>query len=241
MRLGQTASDLQGDVQGLRGRQGAAIEALFQGLAFVEGHREIELTLDRLADLVEGADVGVIESRSRPRLVQEACLRPGIGCQHWREEFESDRASQERVLGAVDDAHPTGPDQAEEPVSRCGAGRLRRAPESRQALLVGRSPNRRGSSCRRDISDSPGHRISGIWLADCPLSCSHTYNDSTATSKRRWPMKKNDFKKLRLSRETLKALTIPDVQKVRGGGSAQVTSCQSECRLCPDEPVNPPS
>ena len=39
-------------------------------------------------------------------------------------------------------------------------------------------------------------------------------------------MKKNDFKKLRLSRETLQALTSSDVQKIVGGTQM---SPQSEC------------
>jgi hypothetical protein len=39
-------------------------------------------------------------------------------------------------------------------------------------------------------------------------------------------MRKNDFKRLRLSRETLQTLTSSDIRKVRGGSQF---SCPSDC------------
>jgi hypothetical protein len=55
-------------------------------------------------------------------------------------------------------------------------------------------------------------------------------------------MKKNDSKKLRLSRETLQALTSAEAQNVAGG--SRMSSCQSACAgPCPatGEPSTDPA
>jgi len=44
-------------------------------------------------------------------------------------------------------------------------------------------------------------------------------------------MKKNTVRKLQLSRETLQALTLPDIRKAVGGAETQ-PSCQSQCLPC---------
>jgi hypothetical protein len=118
----------------------------------------------------------VVESGSRPRLVQETLLRPWVGRQHRGEELERYPASQEGVLGTVDDSHPAGPGQAEDPVSRYrGASRFRRAREAaRQAFLACRPSLRRWShrygartTCKVVAHRISCTRIAGIRLTSC--------------------------------------------------------------------------
>ena len=58
-----------------------------------------------LADIVDRADVGVVQRRCGSRLAAESCQRVGIPRQVWRQELQRDKPMQPRVLGFVDDAH----------------------------------------------------------------------------------------------------------------------------------------
>ena len=58
-----------------------------------------------LIDLVNGADVGMIQSRSCPGLVNEPRLGLGIAGQAGGQEFQGDKTLQPHILSLIDDAH----------------------------------------------------------------------------------------------------------------------------------------
>ena len=58
-----------------------------------------------LVDVVDGADVGMIQRGGRPRLALEALERTGLHGHVVGQELEGDRAIEARVFGLVDHAH----------------------------------------------------------------------------------------------------------------------------------------
>ena len=74
--------------------------------------------------VVDGQDVRVVEGGHGPRLALEPCEPFGVGGQLRGQHLDRDLASQPRVAGAVDLAHPAGPDEAEDlvrPETRAGS------------------------------------------------------------------------------------------------------------------------
>jgi len=59
----------------------------------------------RLADVVDRADVGMVESGRGASLALKPLERLRISCKRLREELEGDSASQPHVLGLVDHTH----------------------------------------------------------------------------------------------------------------------------------------
>jgi hypothetical protein len=60
-----------------------------------------------LADVVDCADVGVIQGRSRLRLALKTSQRLCVACQFGGQELECDKAMQPRVFGFVNHTHTT--------------------------------------------------------------------------------------------------------------------------------------
>jgi hypothetical protein len=58
-----------------------------------------------LADVMNGADVRMIQSGGRPGLALETLQGVGVAGEFVRQEFESDETVQARVFGLVDHAH----------------------------------------------------------------------------------------------------------------------------------------
>ena len=58
-----------------------------------------------LADVVQRADMRVIELRNRPRLAVESITKLRIGRQRFREDLDGDGSIQTRIAGLVDLAH----------------------------------------------------------------------------------------------------------------------------------------
>ena len=84
-----------------------------------------------LADVVNGADVGMIQRRSRARLAAKTLQRSRIARHIVRQKLERDKASQARVLGLVDDTHAAAAELFDNAVVRdggvdhdLGAGRM---------------------------------------------------------------------------------------------------------------------
>ena len=63
-----------------------------------------------LANFVNGADVGMIQSRGGAGLTPEALERLGIVRQAVWQKLEGDKAVELDVLGLIDDAHPAAAD-----------------------------------------------------------------------------------------------------------------------------------
>jgi hypothetical protein len=116
VRPRQPPCHLLGDVRRLAGRQGSAGDLLPQRLPLVVGHGHEHPAVFRLVDLVDDADVGVLEAGDRPRLLEEARPRRGVARQLGGEQLEGDVAPEPHVLRPVDDAHPALADLLDDPV-----------------------------------------------------------------------------------------------------------------------------
>ncbi len=104
--LGQALGHLGGEAQRVGRRKVAAGDPVLQGFALVAGHDDVEAAVGRFVDLVDGADVGMVEARGGPGLVDEPLAGRGLGHQPGRQELEGDAALQTEVLGLEDHAHP---------------------------------------------------------------------------------------------------------------------------------------
>src|SRR5215218_8336351 len=85
-----------------------ATEPRLEGLARVQGHRQEEVPLLALADLVDAAHVRVVERTHGAPLASEALAGAGLEALLGQRELERDGASEARILRPVDDAHPAG-------------------------------------------------------------------------------------------------------------------------------------
>ena len=95
--------DAVGLLVGSAGLPSPALGAIWAGLVAVMllGQRG---TVE-LIDVVDRADVGMIQRGRRARFALEALERAGLQRHVFRQELEGDRAIEPRVLGLVDDAH----------------------------------------------------------------------------------------------------------------------------------------
>jgi hypothetical protein len=66
-----------------------------------------------LAEGMDGADVGVVQRRGRPRLAQEESQPVGVPGVLRRQELQGDVPAQARLTGLVDDAHAAAAQQAQ--------------------------------------------------------------------------------------------------------------------------------
>ena len=113
--------DLQGDLERLAQGEWRAFETRLQGLALVQRHGDEQLPVGGRADLVNGADVGMIECRGCACFEQESLLRLGLRAQMRRQEFQRDVASQAFVTRAVHEAHGAGGERLDDEILRHGA------------------------------------------------------------------------------------------------------------------------
>jgi hypothetical protein len=118
MRAGQPACDLHGDADGLGRRQRTTLEARLERFAVAKGHREKHPAVGRFLDVVNRADVDVIDRRSRARFLKEASLRVGVAHELRREELERHEAAKPEVLGLVDHTHPASADLGDDAIVR---------------------------------------------------------------------------------------------------------------------------
>ena len=108
-------------------------------------HQEVDVTLP--ADVVEGADVRVIQARDRPGLAREAGESLGILRHVRRQDLHGDVTPEPGVPRPVDLAHPSRADQVR--VTSYGP---RRVPRTTASLCVAAAAT--GSSRRRFASCS---------------------------------------------------------------------------------------
>ncbi len=106
--LRQPLSHLRGDVDGVVHRQRPPCDPLLERLALVVRHHEVELSgaVSGLVDLVDRADVGVVQRRGGLRLQEEALLRRGFTDQIRGKNFDGHLPVEPGILRPVDDAHP---------------------------------------------------------------------------------------------------------------------------------------
>ena len=92
---------------------------MLQRLAFQKLHRDESFSAF-FANVVDGADVGMIESRGRLRFPPEPGQRLRVARYVFWQELERDEAVQPRILGLVDDTHPTAANFFQDSVVRDG-------------------------------------------------------------------------------------------------------------------------
>jgi len=78
-----TARDLQRQIHGLADRQRTLREPELQALAVAIGHRDEELAVRAAVDVVDGADVRMVQRRSRASLLHETQARVFIARELW--------------------------------------------------------------------------------------------------------------------------------------------------------------
>ncbi len=116
-------------------------------------------TLVRLARVVHGHDIGVIEAGSELGLDEEALAEAAVLRLLRRDQLESDRPSEPRVEGPVDDSHPAVPENGLDLVAGEPIARLKLTRNSRcQSVRVGRRV-REGNLPGRTVPASGSFRI----------------------------------------------------------------------------------
>ena len=99
-RVGDLDAEIEHEVDG----QGLSVDAVFERLAFEVFHRQVGSAVF-FADVVDGADIGVVQRRGGPGLAAEPVEHGKLAADLIGEKFERDEAPQAGVLGLVDHAH----------------------------------------------------------------------------------------------------------------------------------------
>ena len=120
VRCRHRARHLHRDVERLVDRHRPAGDPLLQRLPFVVRHRQEHAAIWRLVDLVDRADIRMVERGGRLRLGDEPVAGVAILRRLDRQELQRNGASQPDVLGAVDDAHAAGTEALDDPIVRNG-------------------------------------------------------------------------------------------------------------------------
>src|SRR5882762_1985460 len=115
----QRVSDLDSDRQQSLNVQLTAPDAMFQRDAVEKLHRDESLPLG-LTDVVDGADIRMVQCGSGLCFALEACQGLGILGDLVGQEFERDKAMQPGVLGLVDDSHAAATELFDDAVVRDG-------------------------------------------------------------------------------------------------------------------------
>jgi len=83
---------------------GLAGDVVLQRRPFQEFHRNESLAF-KLANVVDSANVGMVQRRSGPGFAPETGQRGGVVRYIWREELERDKAAKAYILGFVYHSH----------------------------------------------------------------------------------------------------------------------------------------
>ena len=105
VRGAERFGDFLGDADDFVGRQAAVEDAVAQGFAFEQLHDEIGIAV-LLADVEDGADVGMVEGGGGACFAEETLAHAGHGVVALQQ-FNGDFAMQACVPGAVHMAHAT--------------------------------------------------------------------------------------------------------------------------------------
>ena len=104
VRCVESVGDFDGQIEQRFGVQGTAGDTVLEGLAFEELHDDEGLAVF-LIDLVDGADVGMVESRGGAGFSLEAVEGLAVLGQFVRKKFERDGTAEFDVFGAINDSH----------------------------------------------------------------------------------------------------------------------------------------
>ena len=113
MRFVERVGNLGGDRQRLVERQRPSFQPRGQSLALEMRHDEIVRAIDA-ANVVDAADVRMVQRGDRTRLALEASPRIGVAGDFTREDFDGNRAIETSIVGFVDLAHAAGAQRADD-------------------------------------------------------------------------------------------------------------------------------
>jgi hypothetical protein len=111
--------NFDGEVEQAVKLHGTASDEVLQSLAFEALHGDEGLAVF-FSDIVDGADVGMVEGRGGFGFAAKAAERLGIFSEVVREEFQSDEAVETGVLSPVDDSHAAAAEHLDHAVVRDG-------------------------------------------------------------------------------------------------------------------------
>jgi hypothetical protein len=111
----QGVGNLYAEIHDLRWVEGATADAVLERVSLQELHGD-EGPSFVLVDVVDRADVGMVEGRGGPGLPPEPLQRGVASEEPVGKELERDRAAEAGVLGLVDDAHPSAAELLDDPV-----------------------------------------------------------------------------------------------------------------------------
>ena len=118
VRRVERIADLHEEAQDARGRQRALLgEELLQVAAGDVAHGDEQVPI-RLAGLVDGHDVGVVQGRREPGLADEPLLELLVLRERGGQQLQGNLAAEARVLGAVDHGHAATADHRLDAVAR---------------------------------------------------------------------------------------------------------------------------
>ena len=109
----ERVGDLDREAEGLIDRNRAAGDAVGERLAVEKLHHQ-KIALAIATDVVERADVRMIEARDRARLALQSRAELRVRGELGGEDFHRDVAPEARVDGAIDLAHATRADRADD-------------------------------------------------------------------------------------------------------------------------------
>ena len=127
VRRVERIGDLDGNVNHFEGAQPSAGHAHFQRLTTEQFHGN-EGAAFEFIDLIDGADMRVIERRRRLGFALELAERGGICGKRVRNELQRNRTAEPSVLGLVDHAHPACAEQLDDVIPRDRASNHRSRP-----------------------------------------------------------------------------------------------------------------
>ena len=107
MGFGESIGDLNAGAQDFIERHGGTLEAGGESLAFDEFHDQVVVAI-LLADIMQGADVGMVEAGNGAGFAHETFAIFGFPGKMIGEDFDGDGAVKAGVAGAVDFAHAAG-------------------------------------------------------------------------------------------------------------------------------------
>jgi len=174
MRGVQPCGDLSCDVDRVTDRKPTvAAESRPKRFSIVQRQRHEQPAVLARAELVNGAEVRVVEHGDRIGLAQETRSGRAIEVVMGQQELERDRTTLARVVGSIDDAHASRPERLMEMEMRDGAtGEAERIGSTRRPDFFPASRvHRSGSSLSSSASHARAKRSSRLAVArDTPVA-----------------------------------------------------------------------
>ena len=115
----KSVSDIDANFKQAVNFHGSGGDDVLEGCALHELHHD-EGAAIMFLNVVDGADIGVIQRRGGPRFTLETLQHLSVFGNIVRQEFQRDEASQAHVFGLVDHAHTAAAEFLDNPIMRDG-------------------------------------------------------------------------------------------------------------------------